>query len=72
MNSIDKRDLEDLKKKHKDVFENPAVDSLIQLKIRGDAGILEYNPDNYPVMSETDYSIRSKKSLAYFQNIQSL
>lgn len=66
MNSIDKKTSEKLKEKHKDVFENPAIDSLIRLKRKGDAGRLEYNPADYPVMNNETYSRKLKDNLPYF------
>jgi len=64
MSSIENKTLEDLKKEYKDIFENPAIFSLIELKIKGDRElILGGNPENYPKMSEEEYVRRFEENL---------
>ena len=63
MNSIDKKALENLKEEHKDVFENPEIESSINLKRRGDRGLILSNPVDYPAMSEKDYIQKFRNNL---------
>jgi hypothetical protein len=64
MNSIDKKTLKELRKKHKDVLENPAIEKAIQFK-RDNEENLGYNPINYPVMSDEAYCEKAKAILPY-------
>jgi hypothetical protein len=65
MNSIDKKALDKLKEEYKDVLENPAIESLINLKRMGDRGLILTNHVDYPEMSEKKYVQKFKDSLSY-------
>ncbi|HPD81886.1 MAG TPA: hypothetical protein PK357_02190 [Candidatus Pacearchaeota archaeon] len=65
MNSIDKKRLEELRLKHKDVLEDKSIIEIFQLKRRGDEGTLAYNPVNYPVIDDKSYSEKAKRTLHY-------
>ena len=57
-------DTENLKDEHRDVFKNPAIDSLINLKRQGDRGmILQSNSNEYSEMSEAAYMQKFKEAL---------
>jgi len=65
MNSINKKRLEELRLKHKDVLEDKSIINIFQLKRRGDEGTLAYNPGYYPVMNDKLYVEKSKRTLQY-------
>jgi len=57
--------IKELKNKHRDVLENPAIQRETQFKRKNEEN-LGYNPADYPVMSDEAYSQKSKASLPYF------
>ena len=63
MNSIDKKALDKLKEEYKEVLENPAIESLINLKRMGDRGLILTNHVNYPEMSEEKYVQKFRETL---------
>jgi hypothetical protein len=66
MNSIDKKALENIKEEFKDISENPAIKSSIELKRRGDRGLILSNPADYREMSEAAYRQKCKDNVKYF------
>jgi hypothetical protein len=58
MNSIDKKTLKELREKHKDVLENPAIQ-----KMAGE--ILDYKPDSDNI-NEAAYIQKCKDNVKYF------
>jgi hypothetical protein len=67
MKSIDKKALENLKEEFKDISENPAIASLLELKRKGDRGLILSNPADYPEMSEEEYVKRATETALYFK-----
>lgn len=63
--AIDELIIKRLREKHKDVFENPAIQKEIQF-MRENRDNLGYNPADYPVMNDEEYSKKSKAILPYF------
>jgi hypothetical protein len=53
--------IEELKEEYKDVLENAAINNLIELKRKGDRGLILTS--NYPEISEETYIQKFKKYL---------
>jgi hypothetical protein len=62
MTSIDNKTLDELKEEYKDILENPAIESALELKRMGDRGLILSNPD-YREISDEEYANKAIKGI---------